>query len=176
MANSCTPIWQPTIQLYVSESRLSFGSILIMFNLFSWGTKRQTTPLTDERPAKRSTLETVPSDLDDATHARLDTIVLELCDEPVESSSAVTCLLNAIVQKSEGRLDQKYGRIANAKALIKEHPELVDKLKEAWNDRSFKQIRNLKILRTSQSFQIEQSRQAATFSSDDSESESSRDQ
>ncbi|KIL65127.1 hypothetical protein M378DRAFT_10999 [Amanita muscaria Koide BX008] len=147
-----------------------------MFNLFSWGTKRQTTPLTDERPAKRSTLETVPNDLDDATHARLDKRVLDICEEPVESSSAVTLLLNTIVQHSEGRLDQKYRRIANAKALIKEHPELVDKLKEAWNDSSFKQIRNSKILRTSQSFQIEQSRQAATFSSDDSESESSRDQ
>ncbi|KIL65107.1 hypothetical protein M378DRAFT_162356 [Amanita muscaria Koide BX008] len=129
-----------------------------MFNLFSaWRTKRQTTPLPDERPAKRSalqtTLKTVPSDLDDATHARLDTIVLELCDEPIESSLAATCLLNAIVQRSEGRLDQKYGSVEDAKALIKEHPELVAKLKEAWNDRSFEQIRNLKILRPSQSFQ-----------------------
>ena len=80
---------------------------LLIMNPLSGGIKRfspETKSPTNERSAKRTlqtTLETVHNDLNDATHARLDKLVLE------------------------------------------EHPELVDKLGEAWNGRSFKQIRNI---------------------------------
>lgn len=82
----------------------------------------------DERFAKRSLLETTletdddSDDLADATHTRLDTIVLETCTELIDSILFATVLLCDIVSNSEGRLNQKYSRTPDAKALIEEHP------------------------------------------------------
>jgi hypothetical protein len=92
-------------------------------------------------PAKRKaaiTLELEPNEEDDATHARLDQEVLET----IENDRSPMTLLATIVSTSE-RLDQKYGKNQNAKALLREHPGLVDKLEGAWQDKSFKEIRNL---------------------------------
>ena len=125
-------------------------------NPLSGGTKRSSPEAKSsagEPSAKRprvppTPLETVHNDLDDATHARLDTLVLKTCKEPVESVLAAAFLLPTIVWNSEGRLDPKYSQAANARALIEENLELVDMLRDAWNDKSFKQIRNLSAITT----------------------------
>ena len=91
-------------------------------------------------------LEVVPDDLDDATHARMDQAVLEVADDdPVILSRAreAAFLLATIVSTSEGRLDPKYAQNPAAKALLQEHPALMEKLTEAWTARTFRQIRSL---------------------------------
>ena len=96
----------------------------------------------DAPSAKRTqtTLETVPDDLNDATHARMDDAVFKFFeDEPYTA----TTLLATIVSTSEGNLDPKYKELPNAKALLQKHPSLTDKLKVAWNDGTFREIRNL---------------------------------
>ena len=111
--------------------------------------KRYSSPLEDEPSAKRrqTTLETVTNDLDDTIHDHLDTLVLKACgSDPIETRRDFVLLLEKIISKSQGKLDQKYeGKVA--RALIEDHPELKRKLKEAWNNKSFKDIRNLRAIR-----------------------------
>src|SRR5277367_6836961 len=67
----------------------------------------------DAPSAKRTqtTLETVPDDLNDAAHARMDDAVFKFFeDEPYTA----TTLLATIVSTSEGNLDPKYKELPNA--------------------------------------------------------------
>ena len=94
-------------------------------------------------------METVPG-LDDAAHVRIDDAVFKFFeDEPIhETLRTLSTLLATIVEileNSEGRLDPKYMRITHAKALLGNCPELVDKLKVAWKDGTFREIRNLSV-------------------------------
>jgi hypothetical protein len=102
--------------------------------------KRSIEDTGDVPPAsrRRLSLETVSNDLSNAIHVGLDKLVLDTVDvfSPV-------FLLNTIAWNSEGKLDPKYKDPTNAQALLKEHPELIDKLKTAWEVKSFKDIRNL---------------------------------
>jgi len=102
---------------------------------------------TEESPATKriltAPLEHVEDDIDDQDHARMDKQVLENADEEPVNLSRATFLLATIVSTSDGRLDPKYERNPAARALLKQHPELEEKLKEAWKERSFKEIPNL---------------------------------
>jgi hypothetical protein len=71
--------------------------------------------------------------------------VLKICIEPSIIELA-TFLLATIVSTSEGQLDPQYEKTPNAKALLEKHPELMDKLKKSWAQRSFREIRNLSTL------------------------------
>ena len=84
-------------------------------------------------------LEFVGDDLGDATHAVRDEIVLIT----IHSVSLSQLLLVMIVPISEETPDLKYKEIPNAKALLQEHPTLIERLRGAWRDRTFKEIRNL---------------------------------
>jgi hypothetical protein len=55
-------------------------------------------------------------------------------------------LLSTIVSRSDGRLDSKYKDNYNAKAMIEQLPKLREMLRKAWEDTSFKDIRNLSAL------------------------------
>jgi hypothetical protein len=109
-------------------------------------------PSADRPPG--ATLDTVPDDLDDATHVRLDAEVLKTnpatlaailssSDDRVALVSLTSFLLATIASTSEGRLDPKYEKTPAAMALVQEHPELMSMLKKAWITGSFKDIRNL---------------------------------
>ena len=88
-------------------------------------------------------MEVVRNVFDDATHALLDKTVLESeNNEPSNFDSAVLLLLE-IVSNSEGLLDSRYEKIREAKKIVREHPELIEKLTAAWNIQAFKDIRNL---------------------------------
>jgi hypothetical protein len=87
--------------------------------------------------------ESGPNELDDETHARLDKEVLETADYEPSNLLPASFLLATIVSNSIGRLDPKYKENPNAKALIQQHPELMDKLMKAWRERTFRDIRNL---------------------------------
>ena len=90
-------------------------------------------------------MERVPDHIDDATHIRLDKLVLEILDD--ETYSAVVppvLLLTTIVQTWEERLDPRYGNMSQANALLREHPALINELQKAWDQKSFKDIRNLR--------------------------------
>jgi hypothetical protein len=93
-----------------------------------------------------TTLESIPNDLADATHARLDEEVrnrVQVLHEEPEVPNAII-LLDCIISCSDGLLDQKYTNGVEMQRLYKNHPELQDKLKEAWStNKSFKEIRNL---------------------------------
>jgi hypothetical protein len=86
-------------------------------------------------------LETVANDLDD-THSSMDeAVLLDIGSDPNEQR--LSLLLCCIVGASNGKLDEKYERKRFAVALLADHPELQDKLMQAWEARSFKEIRNL---------------------------------
>jgi hypothetical protein len=118
-------------------------------------------------PDKRRpvTLETIS--YDDFDHERLDkavlqsssaftfsnsmtTIIGDLLKTAPDSDPAVAILLasllSCIVEHSLGRLDSKYTHGQDALGLLKQYPDLLDLLKEAWKERKFKAIRNLSAL------------------------------
>ena len=105
----------------------------------------------DGSPAIKRALETLerePDGLDDATHARLDKAVLDTTgDYPFFPLYPffLHSLLATIVSTSEGMLDPKYEKTPEAKALLREHPQLEAELKKAWEQepKSFKDVRNL---------------------------------
>jgi hypothetical protein len=110
----------------------------------------QNGPQTDDRSVPRrkldEILETVPNDLDDATHRRMDAAALEEFDDfAAESFSTpfANVLLATIVSTSEGRLNERYFRCPDVGKLLQQHPDLMVKLEKAWNDKSFANIRNL---------------------------------
>jgi hypothetical protein len=95
-------------------------------------------------------LETVPNDLDQDVHTCLDQQVLEsdtirTSFQPVNISQPASLLglLVAIIEESNEQLDPQYYSPKIARALLTRHPELVEKLKEAWMKKSFEEIRNL---------------------------------
>jgi hypothetical protein len=96
-------------------------------------------------------LETCPDELNDAAHARLDEAILRRADDEPSTLFRAVYLLSTIVSTSEGQLDLQYENALKAKALISEHPKLIDMLKEAWEARAFKGIRNLSAISTFQS-------------------------
>ena len=105
----------------------------------------------DELSAKRTlgtTLEEAPNDLDDAAHRLQDELVLDFFCSLTEPSTplAATLLLPVIVSFSEGKLDPKFKKISEVKALLQDHPELMEKLEDAWKARTFRDIRNLSAL------------------------------
>ncbi|KAH7917774.1 hypothetical protein BV22DRAFT_1135131 [Leucogyrophana mollusca] len=96
---------------------------------------------------KPSILTFAENQLDDATHKSLDDAVLSEVDEPTTKSKACW-LLMIIVDKSNGTLDPRYTTgVAAARELLNQHEELLGMLQAAWHKRSFKDIRNLEILR-----------------------------
>jgi hypothetical protein len=102
----------------------------------------------DHPPAAKRTLratpELVPDDFDDATHARLDEVVLNgLKDAQLEYSPVL--LLMLIVETSQEKLDPKYKSMLAVTTLIRTHPQLEVELKKAWEQepKSFRNIRNL---------------------------------
>lgn len=111
-------------------------------------------PPIQEPSVKRTpelTLESVPNELDDKTHSRLDDEVLKyLYPGQLEFNHPLaTCLLAMIVSTSEGRLDPRYKEIPNSSALIEGHPGLMDKLRVALEAEQFREIRNLSAPSTS---------------------------
>jgi hypothetical protein len=91
-------------------------------------------------------LETVPNILDDATHTLMDNLVVEhFEDEPLVqlSSVVISTLLAIIVSTSEGQLNPDYKDSRNTKPLLRDHPPMSDLLKKAWDNKKFKEIRNL---------------------------------
>lgn len=93
-------------------------------------------------------LESLPNILDDDTHKYLDEKVLNHFTPLFESFTTLKeleaiLLLMGIISESQNRLNPDYETILPAKALLENHPELVDKLRGAWRERSFKEIRNL---------------------------------
>jgi hypothetical protein len=76
----------------------------------------------------------------------LDRAVLDVADDEPTIPSRAAFLLATIVSTSEGQLDPQYKETPNAKALLEKHPELMDKLKKSWAERSFREIRNLSTL------------------------------
>src|SRR5277367_6804201 len=96
-------------------------------------------------------LKLVPNDLDNAAHARLDQEAFKVANSsslsrPLPANEpifAALSLLAIIVSTSEGLLDAKYQQTSAAVALFGEHPELKEKLMQAWMARTFRDIRNM---------------------------------
>jgi hypothetical protein len=86
----------------------------------------------------------VPQDsFDDDTHARLDESVMEYNQAEPSSVQAAAALLVEIVDSSEQKLNPQYSRLRDARDLVMEHPELMEMLKVAWQEKSFRDIRRL---------------------------------
>ncbi|TDL21595.1 hypothetical protein BD410DRAFT_898919 [Rickenella mellea] len=101
------------------------------------------------------TLETVPNDLIDGEHQKLDELLHEffrcgtighLQDDEPPPLDQLLCLVVLYLPK----LEQKYGDRDEARTLLAANPELESLLREAWSAGNFKSIRNLKILRPAQ--------------------------
>jgi hypothetical protein len=102
------------------------------------------------------TLDVARNTLDDETHARMDKEVIEAAgtlvgavldraDEDSDSfAQASYFLLATIVSTSELLLHTTYGKSQNANGLLAEHPNLATKLREAWENKTFREIRNLR--------------------------------
>jgi hypothetical protein len=105
----------------------------------------QTEHPVDEPSATRRKmiLEVAVNALPDATHARMDEEVIRHTHDLPWGSALAMMLLATIVSTSKGLLHPKYGENQNANALVDDQPELVEKLRLAWNDKTFKEIRNL---------------------------------
>ena len=94
-------------------------------------------------------LESAPNDFnDDDIHKSLDKEVLHHFHDYFTHTSLsnlrdVTMLLMEIVLYSRSQLEINYADFHQALALLRKHPELVNKLKVAYAAGSFKEIRNL---------------------------------
>jgi hypothetical protein len=96
-------------------------------------------------------IETVANTLDDATHTRLDQAILVNIPGgalPLGMRGA-TLLLSSIASNSDGFIDPKYKDVGVAASLLIDHPDLETKLWEAWETKSFKNIRKLSMYTTS---------------------------
>lgn len=102
---------------------------------------------TTYKPSTENSLETVPDEFDSKTHQNLDTKVLALpgvCKP--DNFHTAGFLLSAIVEHSNGLLDQRYwGAISGYDLVQKHHPELMEMLEAAWMAKAFKDIRNLSL-------------------------------
>jgi hypothetical protein len=106
----------------------------------------QTGQSAGEPSSSRRKLDSLPGD--NYSEASLDKAVLQTLDY---EQPGPTFILAAIVDNAQGLLDShgnklldpQYGRPGGAMALVDKHPELVGKLKMAWEAGKFKEIRNL---------------------------------
>jgi hypothetical protein len=69
--------------------------------------------------------------------------VLDTVKDFTPSLQSATFLLSIIVETSEGSLNPENEKNLKAHALLEEHPELIGRLETAWEEKSFKDIRNL---------------------------------
>jgi hypothetical protein len=87
----------------------------------------------------------VPQDsFDNDTHVRLDESVMEYNEAEPSSVQAAAALLVEIVDFSERKLNPQYSRLRDARNLVMEHPGLMEMLKVAWQEKSFRDIRRLR--------------------------------
>jgi hypothetical protein len=99
----------------------------------------------DHQRTLETTLELVPDDFDDATHARLDRAVLNALKGFGKLGYSPVNLLAIIVETSQGILDPKYSGNISVMALLHTYPQLEVELENAWEQepKSFRNIRNL---------------------------------
>ncbi|KAI9566680.1 hypothetical protein HD554DRAFT_2040055 [Boletus coccyginus] len=101
-------------------------------------------------------LETVPDPFDDATNNELDRAVEKAVNDDLADVSDLCAhwqyvnVLNAIIENGKD-MDRKYLSMTGTRNLIKTHEELRAMLASAWKRKSFREIRNLAILRAPQS-------------------------
>ena len=99
------------------------------------------------RRKRDMTLKTLPNRLSDATHAEMDARVHDTCIgsgvDAVDSYLSAGFLLTKIVGHYSDHLDSRFSNIDNALVLLREQPDLMDLLKMAWEQKSFKDVRNL---------------------------------
>ena len=92
-------------------------------------------------------LEQFPNHFDDATHHELDRAVDKAASNwpsgLLLSPLQYCALLTRIVKYSKGDLDPKYIDVDDAGALINTYGELQDMLSSAWEQRAYREIRNL---------------------------------
>ncbi|KAG9308729.1 hypothetical protein JVU11DRAFT_11514 [Chiua virens] len=100
-------------------------------------------------------LENLPDTFDNATHDALDRAVNEATAESwthstspkLESLMEYTVLLTLIVNHSNGDLDSKFTKFHEAQRLIQTHEDLRRMLAAGWERKSYREIRNLAILK-----------------------------
>lgn len=108
--------------------------------------KRSAVDMERPDPATRLKLDplaTVPNDMDDATHAELDKEVFESFEVRPRNRNGWKLLLAQLAESSSGQIDSKYGTLSNAQDILEKQPGLLDMLEKSYDDRSFKNIRNL---------------------------------
>ncbi|KAI9566675.1 hypothetical protein HD554DRAFT_2174092 [Boletus coccyginus] len=102
-------------------------------------------------------LETVPDLFDDATHNELDRVVEKYVEDDLGDVSDLsanwqhTNVLNAIVMHGKDSMDSKFLVMHEVNKLVKTNKEIRAMLASAWKRKSFREIRNLAILRAPQS-------------------------
>lgn len=104
------------------------------------GSSEPASPETEHLATRTAETDVAYNVLDDSTHSDLDKLVVEYFeDEPF----AHQWLLNVIVATSGGRLNRDYENALKCKTLLRENPSLKELLQKAWENKQFKEIRNL---------------------------------
>jgi hypothetical protein len=82
---------------------------------------------------------------DDATHIHLDKLVFNSNISRYEPSilPMAAQLLAHIVSNSDGMLKQDYKETETTIPFLEKYPILVEKIREAWKKKTFREIRNL---------------------------------
>ncbi|KAI9464849.1 hypothetical protein HD554DRAFT_2315779 [Boletus coccyginus] len=102
-------------------------------------------------------LETVPDLFDDATHSELDRVVEKYVEVDLGNVSDLSAnwqyanVLNAIVTHGKDSMDSKFLVMNEVNNLVRTQEELRLMLASAWRRKSYREIRNLAILRAPQS-------------------------
>jgi hypothetical protein len=91
-------------------------------------------------PRQPGHLEVVPNILEESVHANLDRVVISEITRG-KSMDSVAVMLVIIAENSNETL--KYLRVSEAISLVEAHTVLTPMLINAWNSKSFKEIRNL---------------------------------
>ena len=80
-------------------------------------------------------------------HAELDRLVDQnmfiICPGGLQDHGAYIHLLTLIVQYSDNQLDNTYSQVVPAFKKLNEDSSLRDQLRDAWESRSYRTIRNL---------------------------------
>jgi len=90
----------------------------------------------------RDLMEVAPNIFDHDTHLLMDKEVLGFFPNHPHPPN-FSNLLGVIVSGSKKTLDPQYQDTFNADRLVKSQPGLAEKLEKAWQDGTFKEIRNL---------------------------------
>ncbi|KAH7905489.1 hypothetical protein BJ138DRAFT_1228948 [Hygrophoropsis aurantiaca] len=101
-----------------------------------------------------STLQTAPLDIGATSHEELDRAVLGFlrllglnrCSPDKLSLIDLARILSIILLSSESLFDEKYSDADEAEQLLIGHPELQEAIREAFKERSFANVRNIKML------------------------------